>query len=185
MDYLAEPLARDDPSDDVPGQFRLSDEFSSLDPRHIQVELMVGMITWAIVALGALIGLVVAWFRLGFGIYFYVILGSAVVLLAALAIIAWLWPGIEYRRVSYRIDEEGLEIRRGVIWRHSITIPLGRVQHADVSQGPVQRMFGVGTLTVHTAGTQNASINLEGLAYDHAIVVRDFIVHQRKERDAV
>lgn len=163
----------------------LSKDFLKLDPRQIQADVMGSLIFSVIVAIAALVGVGFAWFQLGFTWIFYLILAGATIAVILLFVAALLWPRLEFSRTSYRIDEEGFEIRRGVFWRRSITVPLGRVQHADVSQGPVQRMYGISTLTVHTAGTHNASVQLDGLEYQYAVSLRDFIVHQRKERDAV
>ena len=50
--------------------------------------------------------------------------------------------------------EDEIEIRRGRLVRVRTIVPFGRVQHIDVAQGPIQRPFGLGTLILHTAGTQ-------------------------------
>lgn len=163
----------------------ISNEFRSVDPRNVQVELVAGMIASTIVATAILVGVVICWFQIGFTWPFYLTLAIASLGIALMFLGSIYWPKWSHERTSYRVDEEGLEIRRGVIWRHRITIPLGRVQHADVSQGPIQRMFGIGTLMVHTAGTQNASIGLLGLEHELAVRIRDVIVHQRKGLDAV
>jgi membrane protein YdbS with pleckstrin-like domain len=98
----------------------------------------------------------------------------------------WLqrWPAIEYRFTSYRVDAEGLEIRRGVYFRAVTTVPRSRIQHTDVSQGPLQRRFELGTLTVHTAGSQSAEVDLPGLPHDIALRIRDHLLPQHTE-DAV
>ena len=44
-------------------------------------------------------------------------------------------------------------------------VPRSRVQHTDVSQGPLERNHGLGTLVVYTAGTDHAKVELGGL--DH------------------
>jgi hypothetical protein len=77
-----------------------------------------------------------------------------------------------------------LEIRRGVWWRSVVTVPLSRVQHTDVNQGPLQRRFDLSTLVVHTAGTQHATVKLEGLGKEVAESVRDELLKQRGD-DAV
>ena len=86
------------------------------------------------------------------------------------------WPGVRYRHISYRTDPHGFTIRRGVLWRGVTSIPKARVQHTDVVQGPIQRRFGLGTLIIHTAGTQDASVSLGGLSYDKALPIRDFLI---------
>jgi membrane protein YdbS with pleckstrin-like domain len=80
------------------------------------------------------------------------------------------WTAARHRHLRYRVDDKGLRIRRGVFWRKVILIPTSRVQHTDVSQGPVQRSFELAALTVHTAGTEGASISLAGL--EHGIATR-------------
>ncbi|MFK7770107.1 MAG: PH domain-containing protein [Mariniblastus sp.] len=160
-------------------------DFHHLDPRNISAERVAGLIFASIVALGMLIGAAVIWFSIGTNLVWISLASTAAVLSIAFFIYVWCWPTVAHRHSRWRLDEEGLEIRQGVYWRHQITIPLGRVQHADVSQGPLQRAYGLGTLTVNTAGTQNASVDLAGLAHENALALRDQIVRQRKDQNVV
>ncbi|HQX83726.1 MAG TPA: PH domain-containing protein, partial [Vicinamibacterales bacterium] len=77
-----------------------------------------------------------------------------------------------------------LEIRRGVIWRRVVNVPQTRVQHTDVSQGPIERSHGLSTLIVHTAGTEHAQVALPGLSREDALALRDQLL-PRDGRDAV
>jgi len=86
---------------------------------------------------------------------------------------ASLFPGLKYRHLSWRLSSAGLEIRRGVVFRHRISVPRTRVQHIDVQRGPIERRFGLASLVVHTAGRQDSEIRLEGLAEDTALALRD------------
>ena len=108
-------------------------------------------------------------------LYFSLLAGELVLLSIALAT-GYKWPELHHRRLRYRVDEAGVLIRRGVLWRKVISIPASRVQHTDVSQGPMQRSFGLATLTVHTAGTQGASIALSGLEHGVAKLLRDHLL---------
>lgn len=163
----------------------LGNDFHSLDPRNIQTERIAGLIFAGIVSIGLLVGVIVVWVNIGANLIWILIASAAALLAVAFFAWVWFWPTISHRHSKWRLDEEGLEIRHGVLWRHQITIPLGRVQHADVSQGPLQRMYGLGTMTVNTAGTQNASVDLAGLAHENAIALRDQIVRQRKDQHVV
>lgn len=167
------------------GPIEISDRFRMLDPRNITVSTIVGVIFSSVLTVGSLVGLVTLWLSLGLGTVWYSIAGGALFVLVSLWILTFMWPPLEHRHASWRLDSEGLEIKRGVLWRHHITIPLGRVQHADVSQGPIQRTYELGTLKVHTAGTHNASVELEGLSHSQALELRDLIVHQRKGENVV
>jgi len=163
----------------------ISDQFWSLDPRNIRLERIGGLIFSTIVLVAFMIGLGILWYNIGFHVVWFGVAAGATALVIFSFVMAFFWPAVVHRHASWRLDEEGLEIRRGVLWRHQITIPLGRVQHADVSQGPLQRTMDLGTLTIHTAGTQNASVGLEGLTHSIAISLRDQIVLQRKDQHVV
>jgi membrane protein YdbS with pleckstrin-like domain len=98
---------------------------------------------------------------------------------AAAVVLGWLglyWPVLEYRRTWYRVNNRGIEIRRGVVWREVVTVPRSRVQHTDVSQGPIERTFELATLVIHTAGTEHASVSLSGLEATTALAIRDFLI---------
>ena len=79
-----------------------------------------------------------------------------------------------------RIKQE--RVVRGLLFRSDTVVPFGRVQHIDVNQGPLERFFGIATLTLHTAGNHNASVSLPGLGEDLAREMRETIrAHIRRE----
>jgi len=89
------------------------------------------------------------------------------------------WPAIDYRHTWYRVDDDGIEIRRGVYWRSVINVPRSRVQHTDVSQGPLERRYGLGTLVIYTAGTEFAKVTLGGLEHSVAMSIREHLMPER------
>ncbi len=88
-------------------------------------------------------------------------------------------PNRIYRRWGYDIGPDGqgeqLRVLRGFMWRTDTIVPFNRIQHIDVAQGPFQRMFGLSTLIVHTAGTHNSIVALPGLSTPDAEAMRDTI----------
>lgn len=97
---------------------------------------------------------------------------------------AWSWPALAHRYASYRLTWQGIEIRRGVVFRSAINVPRSRVQHTDVSQGPIERSYGLGRLVVFTAGSSYARVELHGLDHGTALRIRDFLL-QDEGSDAV
>ena len=182
---LPTPLSNEpaQPASSSPADFVLPPSFQTLDPRWIIVDRIAGWIVFGVVAGCTALGLtvfIVAGWPPG-------LLVGAIVLatLFALGLLAWSChrlPAASYRHAGWQLDEKGLEIRRGIMWRHEITIPLARVQHTDVHQGPLLRQYGLAKLIIHTAGTENASIELEGLALETAHRLRDALVAQCEAR---
>ena len=146
-------------------------EEHSVDPRTVRVARIIGFSVALPISMAPMILFTIGWAVGGIpGPVYLEILGVWLLLLASLLSLLYRWPAARHRRLRYLVEEDGLCIRRGVFWRKVIWIPITRVQHTDVSQGPVQRKFGLGTLTVHTAGTAGASISLVGL--EHGIASR-------------
>jgi hypothetical protein len=102
-----------------------------------------------------------------------VVVGGLGALVVLQAVLAHVWPAKSWRHASYRVTERGIEIRRGVWWREEIAVPRSRVQHTDVTQGPLERAFGLGVLVLYTAGTDHSRVVLPGLAYGDALAIRD------------
>lgn len=174
-----------EPPDDASDNDSPISPFEQFDHRSIPVDRIVGSIVMALLVIGAIVGLVFLYFAIGLTILFFSLLGSAVVLAGILMLLAIVWPAIEHRNRAWRLTDVGLEVKHGVWWKHQQAIPWARVQHADVSQGPIQRMYGIGTLTVHTAGTRDSAVNFEGLAHEQAVSLRDEVIRQRKSSDVV
>lgn len=146
-----------------------------LDPRHVDHGRLVGAVMTAIVAFTLSVVLVIVLLaadslstsgRL-------LCVAVAVTVTAAIAAFAWRWPVLAHAHTSYRCGADGLEVRRGVWWRREIHVPRSRIQHTDVSQGPLERRFGLATVHVFTAGTDNAEVALAGLAHEIAKAIRD------------
>jgi membrane protein YdbS with pleckstrin-like domain len=146
-----------------------------LDPRVIPLQRINGGIVLAVFAgasmIGTFINLAVEDDVTRLRLVLQPLAWLVVVLLATWH--TWRWPPIAYRHTSYRVDDQGIEIHRGVYWRVVINVPRSRVQHIDVSQGPVERRFGLGTLVIYTAGTDHAKVELEGLEHGRALEIRE------------
>lgn len=157
----------------------------TLDPRSLALKRLTGWISTGTFALGLLVALVLAvflaplpgWAKVGLALLWAI--GSL-----ALGWFSHAWPAVAHRHTSYRVDAQGIEIRRGVLWRKVINVPRSRVQHTNVSQGPLERGWGLGTLSVYTAGTDHARVDLGGLDHATALAIRDHLL-PRDGGDAV
>jgi membrane protein YdbS with pleckstrin-like domain len=177
-ELAAGPVSPPDPglADGVPRQ---------LAPQFIRFGQIGGAIFTAVVSLGALITGLVLWLTAELPRWAsLLILPAWLFVTAFLAWIAYAWPRRTYRHTFYVLDVDGLEIRTGVWWRDVMSIPRSRVQHIDVSQGPLERSFGLGRLIVYTAGTEHSRVELPGLDHATALRLRDHLL-PRGSDDAV
>ena len=98
------------------------------------------------------------------------VVGAGVVLLLGAALFVFVT-----RRVGawgYAEREDDLFVRRGVMFSRLSVIPYGRMQFIDVTAGPIERLFGLATVRMHTAAAASDA-RIPGLAADEAARVRD------------
>ncbi len=91
------------------------------------------------------------------------------------AVLVWLtrrYTRAWFARHRHWLTELGLYIERGVFWRTTVLVPRNRLQHIDITHGPLERRAGLAKLVLHTAGTRNASVTVPGLREDDAVSLR-------------
>lgn len=84
-------------------------------------------------------------------------------------------PSRRFRAWGWAMAEDELHVAHGVWTQVHTIVPLARVQHIDVAQGPLERANGVARLIVHTAGTAHATVVLPGITRETAESLRDTI----------
>ncbi|QOW20701.1 PH domain-containing protein [Lysobacter ciconiae] len=92
--------------------------------------------------------------------------------------LGWLLGHKQFRHTYWRLDPEGLALRRGRMWLRETRVPITRVQHLDLKRGPLQRRRSLATLVVHTAGTRNSSVVVPNIDVDDAEFLRDRLGRQ-------
>jgi membrane protein YdbS with pleckstrin-like domain len=159
-------------------------ETRRLDPQYVPLQRAVGWIVTAVVSACLLAIVGVFWLAshvLWIGL---LLIPGWLVLTLGIGWLLYVWPAVHYRHVSYTLDEEGIEIRTGVWWRQVMSVPRSRVQHIDVSQGPMERSYGLGRLVLYTAGTNHSRVELGGLNHSVAFDLRNHLL-PRGADDAV
>lgn len=98
------------------------------------------------------------------------------VVAAALAlaggVVAQVFVARRVRAWGYAEREDDLFVKRGVLFSRLSVIPYGRMQFVDVTAGPVERMFGLATVRMHTAAAASDA-RIPGLESGEAARVRD------------
>ncbi|SBV39404.1 PH domain-containing protein [Xanthomonas graminis] len=90
---------------------------------------------------------------------------------------------VRHRRIRWRLDAQGLDLRRGRLWQSEVHVPMSRVQHLDLRRGPLERAARLATLIVHTAGTRHNAVAVPGLDQADAERLRERLAHQLDHDD--
>jgi uncharacterized protein len=97
---------------------------------------------------------------------------AGLALILALLALAWWLVDRRYRAWGYALREQDLLVRKGVLIRRLSIVPFGRMQFIDIAQGPLDRLWQLAGVQLHTAAAaSDAKIPL--LALDDARRLRD------------
>jgi uncharacterized membrane protein YdbT with pleckstrin-like domain len=110
-------------------------------------------------------------------------------------LVAWVALRLDYEKRWYLVTDRSLRIRQGVVGVSEMTITFANIQNLSISQGPLQRLFGISDLRVDTAGGAAATGGGEqpGLRFhtaffqgvDNAEQIRELVQQRlRRVRDA-
>ena len=142
---------------------------SPVEPGYKQVLRVRALVFW----LPLLIAAIVADLVFLLPTPFYGLPSIVMIFLAATAILVV--PSRRYQRLGYALHPTLLQVVRGWLFHVDTIVPFVRVQHIDVTSGPVDKLFGLANLVVHTAGTHNSTVTLPGLSSERAVAIRDAI----------
>lgn len=98
-------------------------------------------------------------------------LGAAV--FGAVAVLAVPYVLVKYRRWGYRVEDDALALERGVFTVVESSVPYVRVQHVDTQRGPLDRLLGLSSVVVYTAGSRGADVTVPGLTPAAADALQD------------
>lgn len=73
----------------------------------------------------------------------------------------------------------------GLFWRKTVIVAFNRIQHVEVSSGPLQRKFGLASVKLFTAGGTSVDVRIDGLSKERAEQIRAFLaqkIEQTKSR---
>jgi membrane protein YdbS with pleckstrin-like domain len=90
----------------------------------------------------------------------------------ALAVTSWFLERGRYRSWGYLERDADLVVRRGLLFHRLTVVPFGRMQFVDVTAGPVDRLFDLATVQLHTAAAATDA-RIPGLRSSDAAQLRD------------
>lgn len=167
------------PPIDVSGLPRIEQpQFVPLDRNFLRSKL-VGDGIFAVIVLAATAMVTAGLAQTGGPVWLPLSVGGFLLLMVVLAAVL---QTIAVNHLGYLVREHDLTFRQGVISRVTQTIPYNRVQHVGIDRGPVERMFGLATLRLRSAG---GVIGIEGLALDDANRLKELVVARAGTEGAV
>jgi membrane protein YdbS with pleckstrin-like domain len=147
--------------------------FQPLEKNYLKVSRIVFLISGATILI---IGIAAFYFikpiQLPVAIY------SAAGAFILFSILGWLSESISYNYSGYAMRERDILFRHGWIIRKTRAVPLKRIQHVSVQSGPIERKFGLASISIFTAGSEAADFTINGITEQKAQQIKEWISTQ-------
>jgi hypothetical protein len=130
------------------------------------------------------------WLRILFISIVYLVLGGASIIFGILSDFSWWqplvvvtvffgliylleWKGFKIK--GYVLRQNDLSFKSGLLFFSITSVPFNRIQHTEVSQSPLARLFDLAEVRVYTAGGVSSDITIAGLKIEDAHRLKDHI----------
>lgn len=130
------------------------ENFKNLNPKA-RYSLLITAIITNIIIFAILLGIknALEYFKFGNPVMFW----FKVIYFIAIAYMALniiLEPTLGYKIYKYRINDESIETKDGIIFQNHTIIPIRRMQQITIDQGPINKILGLANLQITTAGSE-------------------------------
>ena len=153
-------------------RLELDGTWHQISPRYVVSQIVQNLLFLVFVAAVAVVLAMVlhqtwAWIPAG---------AIAVVVLITLVILPR-----QARAIGYMLRDDDIVFRKGILWQRMIAVPYGRMQLVDITQGPLDRAFGVTQLKMVTAAA-TTGVQIPGLTQAAAEALRDTLIEVAETR---
>ncbi len=153
-------------------------QFIGLEKSYRTILLVTTSIFWLVLFLG----IIVSFFTGGASII--ALLSTSIVIIfipiILIGLIGFSYLSIlfGFRHKAYALRLHDIQYKSGWIWRKKIIIPFKRIQHSEVTQGPIERRFSLAKLHIYTAGGSASDLTIPGLKYAEAEQLKYLITNK-------
>lgn len=111
-----------------------------------------------------------------FGGYYLYFFGS----LSTFLILNIVLSTLSFFTKKYAVRSHDVIYRSGLIKNSTVIIPFNRIQHVDLEEGWLSRLFNLKSIVVYTAGQRGGDISINGLEGDLSHKIKELILNKIK-----
>jgi membrane protein YdbS with pleckstrin-like domain len=147
-------------------EFGADPELKRLYQVYLAIVILGGFLWWLLPVVSAVflfsprIGVIVA-------------LSTLVPLLVA-TVITLYWIPKFHSSINYVLENEEIIVTKGVWWKTKSVVPYNRITNVNIYQGPISRSFGLGRLSIQTAGFSGVSSSGQRTAEAEIFGIKSF-----------
>ncbi len=106
--------------------------------------------------------------------------GSAIILIIVFSSVVTL---LGFPRKGYLVRERDISFQRGIITYKLTTVPYNRIQHVEVNQGVLSKLYKLSSVKIFTAGGSMSDVSIPGLPVADAQKLKAFLSEKISEHE--
>lgn len=146
------------------------EDFNRLDKRYLKI-IFIRISIFAILLTGGLIAFILFSDEKIPGLILTAIISGIVILIAYSITISILG----FPKKGYLLREKDVSYKSGLITYKQISVTFNRIQHVEVSQGILGKLFHLSSVKIYTAGGNASDLSIPGLNVSDAQKLKAFI----------
>lgn len=88
---------------------------------------------------------------------------------------------LAFPRKGYLVREKDISFQKGLITFKLTSVPFNRIQHVEVTQGVLSKLFKLSAVKIYTAGGNSSDLSINGLPEDAAKNLKAFLSEKINE----
>ena len=142
--------------------------YQPLEPSYQKVMYISKGITWLVLVIAVCFAI---YFLEEVQLFWFYFVGFLVVW----ALLSFGLVSKTFHSKSYALRNHDIIYKTGFISLETTLLPFNRVQHVEIQEGPLMRIFGLATIEIYTAGGSVSDLKISGLKKEKAESMKIFI----------
>ena len=85
------------------------------------------------------------------------------------------------KAIHYSIRQHDVILQSGVFWKKEVTQPLKRIQHVELTRGPIDKRFGLANVRLFSAGTARSTFKIPGVEFQIAAQIKQYVLEYKDQ----
>lgn len=107
----------------------------------------------------------------------------AVTAIILITVISTVIAILGFPKKGYLVREQDISFQRGLIIYKLTTVPYNRIQHVEVNQGILAKLFQLSSVKIYTAGGATSDLSIPGLPVNDAKKLKAFLSDKISEHE--
>lgn len=152
--------------------------FNALEKNYLKI-LLIKVFIFALI----LIAVLVAFLILSEEEIPNLVLGIIITVISILIIYSATITILGFPRKGYLVRENDVSFKKGLIAYKQTSVPFNRIQHVEVNQGILAKIFKLSSVKIYTAGGTASDLSIPGLPVETAHKLKAFLSEKISEHE--